>query len=99
MAVLIDNLDKTWERGVDFAQLSHFLLSLLVTAGRLESDFSKQQRNLPPVNLTLAIFLRTDIYDVITEFAREPDKISPQRVNGVTSSCSCVSSKNDMRPT
>ncbi len=80
VAVLIDNLDKTWERGVDFAQLSHFLLSLLVTAGRLESDFSKQQRNLPPVNLTLAIFLRTDIYDVITEFAREPDKISPQRV-------------------
>ncbi|MCL2470413.1 MAG: hypothetical protein FWF25_01540 [Propionibacteriaceae bacterium] len=80
VAVLIDNLDKTWERGVDFTQLSHFLLSLLVTSGKIELDFSKQQRNLPSINLTLAIFLRTDIFDVITSIAREPDKISPQQV-------------------
>lgn len=80
VAVLIDNLDKTWEKGVDFGHLSHFLLSLLVTSGRIESAFAKRQQGSPAVNVTLAVFLRTDIYDVITEFAREPDKISPQQV-------------------
>lgn len=80
VAVLIDNLDKTWERGVDFEQLSHFLLSLLVTSGRIQSDLEKSKRGQLPVTMTLTIFLRTDIYDVITQYAREPDKINPQAI-------------------
>lgn len=80
VAVLVDNLDKTWEAGVDFEALSHFILSLLVTSGRLQSELSKTRRGHPGVNMTLTIFLRTDIYDVMTHFAREPDKINPQTI-------------------
>lgn len=80
VAVLIDNLDKTWERGVNFSVLSHFLLALLVTAGRLESDLAKTRNRQHAVNVTLTTFLRTDIFDVATQFAREPDKISPRQI-------------------
>lgn len=80
VAVLVDNLDKTWERGVDFEVLSHFLLSLLVTSGRLQSELGKAKRGQPQANMTLTIFLRTDIYDVMTRYAREPDKINPQSI-------------------
>jgi len=80
VAVLIDNLDKTWEKGVDYENLSHFLLSLLVTAGRIKSDFEKFTKDKPSVAVTLTVFLRTDIYDVMTKYAREPDKINPQTI-------------------
>jgi hypothetical protein len=80
VAVLVDNLDKTWERGVDFEKLSLFLLSLLVTSGRIQADFAKSRNDQPSVNLTLTVFLRTDIYDVIAMYAREPDKINPQSI-------------------
>lgn len=75
VAVLIDNLDKTWEKGVDFSNLSHFILSLLITSGKLQGDFAKEKAG-KSVRLTLTIFLRTDIYDVLKSHAREPDKIS-----------------------
>lgn len=80
VAVLVDNLDKTWEKGVDFEALSHFILSLLVTSGRLQSELEKAKRGQPDANMTLTIFVRTDIYDVISSYAREPDKINPQSI-------------------
>lgn len=80
VAVLVDNLDKTWEKGVDFEALSHFILSLLVTSGRLQNELGRSRKGHPPANMTLTIFLRTDIYDVMTQFAREPDKINPQAI-------------------
>lgn len=80
VAVMVDNLDKTWERGVDFDKLSHFLLSLLVTSGRLQDELGKSKSGQPDANMTLTIFLRTDIYDVMTNYAREPDKINPQAI-------------------
>lgn len=80
VAVLVDNLDGTWERGVDFKRLSEFLLSLLATSGRLQSEMKRARAGNPPVNMTLTVFLRTDIYDVMTKHAREPDKINPQAI-------------------
>ncbi len=75
VAVLIDNLDKAWERGADYEVMSKFLLSLLTAIGRVEKDFGKPVSGAPPVNVTLTVFLRTDIYDAISKHAREPDKI------------------------
>lgn len=80
VAVLVDNLDKTWERGVDFENLSRFLLSLLVASGRLQSHFDKAKKGQPAANVSMTVFLRTDIYDVMTQYAREPDKINPQTI-------------------
>lgn len=75
VAVLIDNLDKTWEKGTDYSLMARFILSLLTAIGRVEKDFVKPSGGLEPVNVTLTVFLRTDIYDAISKFAREPDKV------------------------
>ncbi len=72
---MIDNLDKTWEKGVDYRVMARFILSLLTAIGKVEKDFGKPSRGLDPVNVTLTVFLRTDIYDAISKFAREPDKV------------------------
>jgi hypothetical protein len=55
--------------------MSKFLLSLLTAIGRVEKDFAKPIGGASPVNVTLTVFLRTDIFDAISKFAREPDKI------------------------
>ncbi|MFT4285622.1 MAG: hypothetical protein QM598_12380 [Protaetiibacter sp.] len=75
VAVLIDNLDKAWEHGADYKVMSKFILSLLTAIGRVEKDFGKTPAGIPPVHVTLTVFLRTDIYDIVSRVAREPDKI------------------------
>jgi len=81
VAVLIDNLDKSWERGADYEMVSKFILSLLTTAGKVEKEFAKKSSSHQPLNVTLALFLRTDIFDVVRTYAREPDKIGARTVN------------------
>lgn len=75
VAVLIDNLDKTWEKGIDYRVMAKFILSLLSAIGRVEKDFARPPSGLKPVKITLTVFLRTDIYDAVARFAREPDKV------------------------
>ncbi|WP_165068660.1 P-loop ATPase, Sll1717 family [Marisediminicola senii] len=81
IAVLIDNLDKTWERGADYALMSKFILALLTTSGKIEKDFAKGSSASPAINVTLSVFLRTDIFDVVADHAREPDKIGALSVH------------------
>jgi hypothetical protein len=38
VAVLIDNLDKSWERGADYEMVSKFILSLLTTELQTRRD-------------------------------------------------------------
>lgn len=76
VAVLIDNLDKAWEHGADYKVMARFILSLLTTVGSLEREFQRPPKGSGKgVNLTLAVFLRADIYERVAEQAREPDKI------------------------
>lgn len=77
IAILVDNLDKAWERGVDFEATSRFLLALLSASGQFKKALMRGAQNL---NLTLAVFIRADIYEVMTKYAREPDKIGPLAV-------------------
>lgn len=81
VAVLIDNLDKAWEKGADFETLSKFILGLLVAIGQLEKDFAKPIRGNTAVNVTMTAFLRSDIYDSLKRYAREPDKIGVATVH------------------
>jgi hypothetical protein len=76
VALLIDNLDKAWERGTDYERLSRLLLTLLSACGRIGVEFAKEDAWREKVNISLAVFLRADILSVISEYAREPDKIS-----------------------
>ena len=80
VAVLIDNLDKAWERGADRQQQSRMILGLLSAVGRVERDFRKETAWRESVHVTLAVFLRADIFDEVRKHAREPDKISTLQV-------------------
>ncbi|ALV44155.1 hypothetical protein MB46_00130 [Arthrobacter alpinus] len=81
VAVLIDNLDKAWETGADYKLMSKFLLTLLGVDSKMNRELSRNEPDLPRVNLTMSVFLRTDIFDVMASQAREPDKIGELSVH------------------
>jgi hypothetical protein len=81
VALLVDNLDTAWRRTTQLGPLGALLLGLLASASRVADEFGKQNNRLSSVNVTLAIFLRSDIFDEVIKEAREPDKISTMRIN------------------
>jgi hypothetical protein len=80
VAVLIDNLDKGWDKSSDLPLLAQLLLGLLSAIGRVTIDFSKEDTWRERVNVTVTAFLRSDIYAYVRSVAREPDKISASLV-------------------
>lgn len=78
VAILIDNLDKAWDRRVDLEPLAHLLLGLLGAVGRVAQDFDREDSWRQRVELSLVVFLRSDIYAYLQRTAREPDKIPTQ---------------------
>jgi hypothetical protein len=78
--LLIDNLDKPWTRTADTEHLTQFLLGLLTAAGRVGEELRYGERNRHSTKYNSAIFLRSDIFNRITEAANEPDKISHTRL-------------------
>ena len=80
VSILVDNLDKAWTKQADLDQLSEFLLGLLGVSGRISSEFKKGDSRKQSVNMSLAIFLRSDIFNKVLEVAREPDKLNPTRL-------------------
>src|SRR5262249_6671591 len=65
IAILVDNLDKAWERGADFEATSRFLLALLSGSGQFKKALVRGSEHL---DLTLGVFLRADIYEVMTRY-------------------------------
>jgi len=80
VAVLVDNLDKAWSRDGDLEYLSELMLGLFSVAGTIPNEFSRPDRSRKPVNLTLTVFLRSDIFSYVIGNARERDKISFSRI-------------------
>ena len=78
--LLIDNLDKPWTRKADTEHLTHFLLGLLTAAERVGEELRYGERSRHSTKYNSAIFLRSDIFNRITEAADEPDKISHTRL-------------------
>jgi len=76
VAILVDNLDKAWDKDADIPELGRFLLGLLSVAGRIPDELQHKDSRRASINCSLAIFLRSDIfYKVMRTAAREPDKI------------------------
>jgi hypothetical protein len=75
--ILVDNLDKAWDRQSDIEQLAPLILGLLSITERLPDEFKNYDQGRPRVDLSVVIFLRSDIYSRVTSQAREPDKIRP----------------------
>lgn len=80
VAILIDNLDKAWVKQADIAQMAEFLQALFSAGNQLITDFARKDSRRKAVNCTAAIFLRTDIFQRISEIAREPDKLAVTRL-------------------
>lgn len=80
VAVFIDNLDKGWQRGARLDLLARLILGLLSARGHLVIDFSRQDWWRDEVRLTMAIFLRSDIFTYVKDAAREPDKLNPSAI-------------------
>jgi hypothetical protein len=80
VAVLIDNLDKGWQRGADYARLTRVLFGLLVASGKVTAGLSRSDSRVRSVNVTLAVFLRADIFSVVLKHAPEPDKLHTLQV-------------------
>ena len=75
VAILVDNLDQAWERQNDIKALSEILWGLLEVAKQLPVELQKQDSRKQSIQLSLAIFLRSDIFYRIREVAHEPDKM------------------------
>ncbi|MGC2506542.1 MAG: hypothetical protein WA369_07775 [Candidatus Acidiferrales bacterium] len=81
VAILIDNLDKAWDKQSDFHSLTDFLLGLLSASARLPDEFKREDSYRQPVPLSLAVFLRSDIFYKLLAAAREPDKIVHSKIH------------------
>jgi hypothetical protein len=75
VAVLVDNLDKAWNPNGDLALLSDLLFGLLSVSRRVSEEFAHDASRRAPVNLFFALFLRSDIYAAMLQFAKERDKL------------------------
>lgn len=81
VSILIDNLDKAWERGADYERLARLIFGLLTAVGRVGADFAREANNRTTVDVSLAVFLRADIFTVVRKYAREPDKIKTLQIS------------------
>jgi hypothetical protein len=73
--ILVDNLDKAWDRRSDLSALSQLLFGLLGVSGRIKLEFETARVWREPVNLSLILFLRSDIFVEVMRFAKERDKL------------------------
>lgn len=81
IVILIDNLDKAWQVGTNLEMLSNFLFGLLDVGNSVIRDFAKESNWKKPVNLSLIIFLREDIFALMEQFFPERDKLQISRIS------------------
>ncbi len=81
IVILIDNLDKAWQSGTDLELLSNFLFGLLDIGNSVIRDFAKESNWKKPVNLSLIIFLREDIFALMEQYFPERDKLQVSRIS------------------
>jgi len=74
--ILIDNLDKTWGDEKDLPGLADFLSGLLNSANSIIDEFRRTGPDWRQVNVSLLVFLRSDIFDYVMSVAAERDKIN-----------------------
>ncbi|MEJ8650668.1 hypothetical protein WKI65_21845 [Streptomyces sp. MS1.AVA.3] len=81
VALLVDNLDSAWTKSAHLKSQAVLLVGLLSTVSRIAEEFQRENNKLRSVNVTVSVFLRSDIYDEVIKEAREPDKINTKRID------------------
>lgn len=74
--ILVDNLDKSWNDNAELNKLSTLLFGLLNVIHRITDEFEKTNYNYINVNLSLIVFLRSDIFSRVMLNVQERDKIA-----------------------
>ena len=80
IVVLVDNLDKAWDRSENTKFLCYFFLGLLSASRRVTNDFKNRPVTKESIRASLCVFVRADIFEMVLQQAREPDKIQYQRI-------------------
>jgi hypothetical protein len=80
VTILVDNLDKAWNQNADLELLSELLFGLLSVSTRISQEFQKEDYWRKSVDLSLTLFLRSDIHAAIIRYARERDKLPVRRM-------------------
>ncbi len=80
VAVLVDNLDKAWNQREDLATLCDLLFGLFGASRRISREFEKADHWRRPVDLSIILFVRSDILAEVLKYAREKDKVSYSRI-------------------
>jgi hypothetical protein len=75
VTILVDNLDKAWNTNGDLPLLSELLFGLLSVSRRVAEEFWRDASGRAAVNLFFVLFLRSDIYAAMLQFAKERDKL------------------------
>jgi hypothetical protein len=81
VCILIDNLDKAWQRRKNLDILAEFIFGLLSVSRMIDAEFQKSGITWQKVNLSIVIFLRSDIFSYLLSVAREADKIPFSIIN------------------
>ena len=80
VSILIDNLDAQWRADQYVNYLSELLWGLLQVSTDIAAEFNIADHWRIPVNLSLTVFLRSDIFAFILPTAPEQDKLPIQRI-------------------
>jgi hypothetical protein len=81
VTILIDNLDKSWNDNAEIEKLSEFLFGLLNVTHKITEEFQKRSYKHQKINLSLIVFIRSDIFSRIMSFASERDKVPTKHLS------------------
>ena len=74
--ILVDNLDENWEHRSDLPELGDFLFGLIGVSREIAEDFKRRSLRAKKVQMSLILFLRSDIFYFIKRNSREADKVA-----------------------
>ena len=76
ITIIVDGLDANWRMGEDYQTMADILLALIGAAEDMwracKADLDKVKK---PVSVSVLILLRGDIFKVVLDRAKEPDKL------------------------
>ena len=75
VCVLVDNLDKAWNLQSDLPPLSDFIFGLTSVSRAITDEFRRSGPTWRSVNVSVLVFLRSDIFSYLMTHAREADKL------------------------
>jgi len=79
--ILADNLDKTWGDEQDLPILSDFLAGLLSSSSVITEEFRRTGPEWRQVDISLLVFLRSDIFDYVMSVVPERDKLNAIQID------------------